>query len=746
MNNLYHPEQNLLPSGGLSSHRGRDDLPSADEPPLSEYVSVVLQNWKLIAIVALVILMLGMSYAIFGTPVYRADAMIQVEDGTADAKAPLGELASLFDTTASTAAEIELVGSRLVVQKTMRDLHLDIDARPDYFPLLGAFIARHVKPGKLAAPWLGMNRFSWGGEDIDVSRFDFPYDTAFTLIAGAGHTFEVRDNDGDVIARCVVGQACNGKVDDEPVTIRVERLVANTGAHFALKHFRELETIDRLQDQLDIEEKTKQSGVISVTLDGPDKSKITRIVNSIGMNYVEQNVKRKRDEAQSTLDFLSKQLPTLKARLESSENAYNAFRNRKGTVDLSEESKLLLGQLVDLKSRQIDLEQKRSEMQQRFSDDHPAVVALTDNIAALAGEQKSLSDRVGALPNTEQEALRLLRDVRVDTELYTNLLDSSQQLAVVEAGQLGNVRVVDWAMRPDDPVKPRKLIVLGISLVLGIVVGVAVPFVRRALQVHIENAEQIEQILGTPVYSVIPHSERQDAIERQIRKGRAGQLLLARTAQDDVAIEAIRSLQTALYFGAFDAVNNIILVTGSRPNVGKSFLAANLAAVMAAGGKRVLLVDADLRRGNIHTYFGTGLVPGFADALASDAADPLIQHKVLPGLDFLPRGAAPANPAELLMGARLKMLLDRLSEQYDVVVVDTPPVLAVTDAMLIARHVGTTLLAVRHGQQTVNEISEAARRIRNADIVVRGVVLTDVPQSRLGYGSYSTGYYAYESR
>ena len=119
---------------------------------------------------------------------------------------------------------------------------------------------------------------------------------------------------------------------------------------------------------------------------------------------------------------------------------------------------------------------------------------------------------------------------------------------------------------------------------------------------------------------------------------------------------------------------------------------------------------------------------------------------MLPGLDFLPRGAAPANPAELLMGARLKMLLDRLSEQYDVVVVDTPPVLAVTDAMLIARHVGTTLLAVRHGQQTVNEISEAARRIRNADIVVRGVVLTDVPQSRLGYGSYSTGYYAYESR
>jgi tyrosine-protein kinase Etk/Wzc len=317
---------------------------------------------------------------------------------------------------------------------------------------------------------------------------------------------------------------------------------------------------------------------------------------------------------------------------------------------------------------------------------------------------------------------------------------------VIEAGQVGNVRVVDWAMHPDRPVKPKKLIVAGISLILGIVLGVAIPFIRRSLQVRIEHSEQIEQILGTPVFSIIPHSSRQGTIERQLRKGRTGTLLLAGTAQDDIAIEAIRSLQTALYFGAFDAVNNIILITGSRPGVGKSFLAANLAAVLAAGGKRILLIDADMRRGNTHTYFGIGVVPGLSESLSNGDYEALIHRDVLPGLDFLSRGSIMPNPAELLMNGRLKSLLDEFSPKYDAVIIDTPPVLAVTDAAVIARHAGTTLLAVRHGQQTSSEITETARRMRNADVLVRGVVLTDVPQSRLGYGSYNAGYYAYENR
>jgi tyrosine-protein kinase Etk/Wzc len=746
MNNLFNPDQARGTAFGLRDRQQYDDVPSQAEPSLSEYVSVLLQNWKLTVKIAAIIFAFGLTYAFLATPVYRADAMIQVEDPAASAKEPLGELASLFDTTATAAAEIELVMSRLVIQRTVQAQHLDIAAKPNYFPVIGQFISRLAKPGTLVVPWFGLSRFAWGGEHIDISRFDLPYDTTYTLVAGVRHAFELQDEDGQVIARGVSGQPSVALVDGQQATILVDSLIANAGTRFTVKRSRLLETISRLQNDLVVEEKSKQSGVISVTLDGDDSDKVTRIVNSIGSNYVDQNVTRKRDEAQATLDFLGKQLPALKSKLEGSEDLYNAFRNRKGTVDLSEESKLLLGQLVDLKSKQMELEQKRNELQQRFSDDHPTVVALTGNIAALVAEQKTLSGRVESLPNTEQEALRLLRDVRVNTELYTNLLNSSQQLSVIEAGEVGNVRVVDWAMHPDRPVRPKKLIVAGISLILGIVMGIAVPFVRRSLQIRIEHSDQIEQILGTPVYSVVPHSSRQMAIERQLSKGRTGKLLLAVSAQDDIAIEAIRSLQTALYFGAFDAVNNIILITGSRPNVGKSFLATNLAAVLAAGGKRILLIDADLRRGSIHTCLGTGVVPGFSDSLSNGACEALIHHDVLPGLDFLARGSILPNPAELLMGSRLKSLLDEFASKYDAVIIDTPPVLAVTDAAVIARHAGTTLLAIRHGQQTSSEIAETARRMRNADVQVRGVVLTDVPQSRLGYGSYNASYYAYESR
>jgi tyrosine-protein kinase Etk/Wzc len=205
-------------------------------------------------------------------------------------------------------------------------------------------------------------------------------------------------------------------------------------------------------------------------------------------------------------------------------------------------------------------------------------------------------------------------------------------------------------------------------------------------------------------------------------------------------------LQTALHFGAFDAVNNVIMVTGPRPEVGKSFLAANLAAVLAAGGKRVLLVDADMRRGDANVYFDIGPTPGLSDVIAGDLSDKAIRRSVAPGLDFLPKGSKPPNPAELLMSERFKALLDEFSHQYDVVVIDTPPVLAVTDATVIGKHAGTTLLAVRHGRHTVAEITEAERRLGNAGVQIRGVLFTDVPQRRLGYGSYYSGYYRYESR
>ncbi|ABE36953.1 exopolysaccharide transport family protein [Paraburkholderia xenovorans LB400] len=721
------------------------DSSDGDEIHLSDYLSVVAESWKLIVAIAATVLIIGTLYAFIARPVYRADAMIQVEDSANATKDALGELASIFDTKQTADAEIELIRSRLVVGQTVQSLHLDISAQPRYFPLVGAILARHAGDNQLTPPLFGLVRFAWGGEKIDVSLFDVPhdrYDVRYTLVARGGDKFDLLDPDGDVVLHGQVGSVAHGSDPAGPVELRVARLEARPGTHFILSRASTLLTIDQLQNALVIAEKTKQSGVIGVSLDGADSRRTAEIINTIAATYVQQNIDRKSAEAEHTLSFLDQQLPQLRTQLDQAEDRYNAFRNQKGTVDLTEESRLLLQQIVDSKTKLVDLQQQQIEMAQRFTPSHPGVVALDAQIASLEEQQTQLNKRVSTLPDTEQSALRLLRDVRVNTELYTNLLDSAQQLRIVKAGQVGNVRVVDRAVAGEVPVKPKRALVVVLAAVLGLIAGTAAAFVKNALFGGVENSEEIEQALGLPVYAAVPHSETQVRLYQAMRRGRSGHHVLASIASHDVAIEGIRSLRTALQFGLLDAANNIIVIAGPRPEVGKSFMSVNLAAVLASGGKRILLIDADMRRGDLHGYFGVSREPGLSDVIAGLDISGAVLRDVLPNLDVLPKGLLPPNPAELLMSERFKTVLEQVSSLYDIVIVDTPPLLAVTDAALIGKNAGTTLLVVRHGRHPMAEILECTNRLRNVGVALKGVLITDVPQRRLGYGTY---YYSYES-
>jgi tyrosine-protein kinase Etk/Wzc len=490
------------------------DPPVRDDVSLSENVDVVMENRKAVFWVVVTIFLLGLAYAFLAPPVYRADAMIQVEDpNSSNTSSPTPwqnkDASTPFDPAAATAAESELIRSRAVIQPTVKALNLSVDATPKYFPVIGHWIARQMKGSELAKPLLGLSGYAWGGEKISVATFSAKEDESYTLTAGTGGSYVLQNSDDIIVARGTVGEETVGNDQGENVSIKVSSLVANPGTRFSVKRLRELDAIDRLQKDLKVEELGKQAGILSVTLEGQDNVKITQIVNEIARKYVAQNVEHKRQEAQTTLAFLDQQLPILKTALEHSENAYNAFRNAHGTVDLSEESRLLLGQMVDAQSRQMDLEQRRNELAHRFSDQYPAVASLTQSIEQLKEQQRAFTDRVAVLPNTEQNALRLLRDVRVNTELYTNMLNSAQQLNIVRAGQMGNVRVVDWAMTSAKPVKPRKMVVAGMSLMVGLVLGLGMPFLRRRFRPGMEHSEHFEHVLGAPVYSVVPHSEKQ---------------------------------------------------------------------------------------------------------------------------------------------------------------------------------------------------------------------------------------------
>lgn len=727
------------------------DVSSGDEHRLSDYLDTIFQKWETVVVIMLVVLALGTAFAFLQTPVYSADAMIQVEDSNNNAnpnKETLQSMSSVFDSKSSTSAQIELIRSRLVVEETVRRLHLDIDAHPRTFPLIGEFIAAHRGAKTPAPPLLNLSQYAWGGEHIEVSQFDMPkqaYGKRFMLTAQADGSYLLSDEQGVPVLQGRPGQIANGWIADGALALMVNRLSARPGTQFELTRASTLATVERLQRAMTVAETTLQSGIISLTLEGTDSKLTASVVNSIAREFVQQDIDRKSAEAEHTLAFLEQQLPQLRKELDQAEQRYNTFRNKEGTVDLGEESRLLLQQIVDNKTKLIDLQQQRAELSQRFTAQHPSVAALDAQISALQGAQGRLNRSVSEMPDTEQTALRLLRDVRVTTELYTNLLNNAQQLRIVKAGQIGNVRVVDYAEPADKPVRPRRGMLIALSAGVGLFVGVLFVFARRALVGGVQHPDEIEKALGVPVCAIVPRSGRQLRLQQNIKSRRSGIHVLAAQAPEDIAVEGVRSLRTTLQIALGQARNNVVMLTGSRPDAGKSFLSVNLAALVASANKRVLLIDGDMRRGDIHTHFGQPRDVGFSDVLMGADPDTALLYDVLPGLDVLPKGTLPRNPSELLMSGRLRDLIELYSQRYDLVVIDTPPVLAVTDAALIGKYAGTTLLVIRHGRHPVGEIGETAKRLANAGVQLEGVLLTDVPQAPLNVGGSYSAYYAYES-
>ncbi|KAA0083099.1 polysaccharide biosynthesis tyrosine autokinase [Trinickia soli] len=737
-------------------HRYTDFTPG-DELRLSDYLQSIVTNWRLIATVTIAVTALGSAYAFLAQPVYKADAIIQVEEtanadnGAANARQQIEPLSRMFETKATTAAQIELLKSRLVTEAAVRNLHLDIAAQPHTLPVVGNLLTALTtgRFGFKMPPLMDLPGFAWGNETIEVSRLETPsafYDKSFSLTAGPDGAFLLSDPDGIAIASGRVGEDVTAATAAGPVLLRVDRLTGRSGTRFDLTRSSTLDTLERLQKQLSVKETALQSGVIALSLQGANPVLTADVVNGIARQFIKQDVDRRLAEAEHTLAFLDQQLPQLRRELDAAEQRYNTFRNKHGTVDLSEESKLLLQQIVDNKTKLADLQRQRADLSQRFTARHPAVAALDAQIAQLQGAQAMMSKDVAVLPDTEQTALRLLRDVRVDSELYTNLLNSAQQLRVAKAGQVGNVRVVDFAQTPDKPVWPKRFIVILIAFGGGLFVGIIAAFVRKSLYGGVERADEIEGALGVPVFAVVPRSGLQLRLQQNVLMRRQGLHVLAAQSPQDIAVEGVRSLRTSLQLSLDQAPNNIVMLTGSRPDGGKSFLSVNLSALVASAGKRVLVIDGDMRRGQVHSHFGVRHQPGLSDVLRGADVDAAIQHEVLPGLDLLAKGSLPTHPSELLMSDRFRELLETLSRRYELVIIDTPPVLAVTDSTVIGKYAGTTLLVVRYGRHPIGEISETAKRLETGGVNLKGVLLTDVPPAMplLG-GSYKGGYYGYDS-
>jgi tyrosine-protein kinase Etk/Wzc len=747
------------PAGGPVRPVGEDrDEYVPDAPPepdgrersLASYYWIVREEkWTVVAVAALAVA-LSAAYLLVATPVYEATSVVQVEHrrqslfGADELSAALGE-------TPPAEPEIAILRSRMLIAAVAEQLRLTVDVRPRTLPIVGRAIARrHAGEAPAPAP-LGLDRFAWGGERARVDELEVPeklLDRPLLLTALEGGRLVLHGRDGAILVEGAVGKRAVAGEGAGRVELLVSELVARPGAQFWLTKRSEDVVIDELQKRLVVQEsgKSRSSGVLSIGLQGSDPAVARDIVNGIAGAYLRQNVERRSAEAAKTLEFLEKQLPKLKADVDDAEDALNAYRVRSGTVDPSSEAKGLVDRIAQLEKEIADAEVKRTELLQTFTMQHPTLVAVANKLALLRAERAALAGRVRSAPQAELDTARLTRELKDATDLYVGLLNKAQELRVAKSGTVGDVRIIDRAYVPKEPLKPRKPTVLGLGLALGLAGGVAGAILRRSWVECAESADEVEDATGVAVYVTIPHSDHQAKLARATRRRGQPPPLLAVAGPSDVAIEAVRSLRTTLRFALVEARNNVVALTGPAPGVGKSFLAANLAQVLADTGGRVVLVDADLRRGRMHRQFGLDRSPGLSDAMTGAVAiEDVIREVPGSALSVIATGSLPPNPAELLLSGAFQSLLEDLSGRFDLVIVDTPPVLAVTDAMIVARFAGVNFLVLRAGRHTQREIALAVKEFALNRVRLHGAVLNDVPV-RHGRNA-ATGYvrYAYSA-
>lgn len=739
----------------MDNSAGQAYAPSMDndEIDLGELIDSLLEGKWLIIICTAIAGFVGLLVAMLSTPIYEADALVQLEsDNSTSMSALFGEMGDVLSAGSEATAEIELIKSRLVLGRTVEQLKLHTQVQPHTLPLIGRGLARLASkdfgPAQAVLAFMP-GKYAHGDESIVIGRFEVGatyYNQPFTLAAvdNPGEFLLLLEEDG-LALKGIVGQTMRHPELD--IVLQVQSLEAAPGREFILRRLDPLRAVEVLRENLSVSEKGKDSGIVSLKYTNPDPVHAEKVLNTIANNYLRQNVERKGEEAEQTLEYLRQQLPALREKLEISEAQLNQYRTSQGSADLMQETQLLLQQSAELEALRLGLAQEREQLMQRYQPTHPSVQALDAQVRDVQKNVDKLDGRIANLPETQQELLRLTRDVQVNTELYTSLLNSSQQLEVAKAGTVGSVRIVDYAGQPRRPVEPKKPLILALAIVLGGVLGVMLVFVKRALFGTIDDPQQFEQQFGLPVYANIPLSKQNRTLMTKLM-GTKGMKTLDARADGDPALEAVKSLRTALYFGLHEARNKIVLITGPRPGLGKSFVSANLASTLAASGKKVVLIDADMRRGTVHTYMGTKRGPGLSDVLSERVTlNEALQKPARDGLHVLASGTIPPNPSELLGSPAMTEMLDVLASEHDVIIIDSPPNLAVADSSILAQIAGTTLMVLRADTHPVREVIESIKRLKLVGADLRGVVFNMVKQQsrRYGYGRYNY-YYAYGSK
>ncbi|QQM84453.1 polysaccharide biosynthesis tyrosine autokinase [Klebsiella variicola] len=699
----------------------------SDDIDLGRLIGELIDHRKLIVAITTGFTVIAVFYALLATPIYQANALVQVEQKQGNTI--LSNLSQILpDSQPQSAPEITLLQSRMILGKTVDDLGLQTQIKQKFFPVIGRGLAR-IMGNKLGAIevkdlYLPDNK---SGENPEV---------ILTVIDKDNYSIEA---DGfDFNAK--VGEL----VEKNGMSILVTAIEAEPGSKFSINYLTRLKAMNMLQNSFGVADQGKDTGMLTLTMTGDNPQQITKILDSISQNYLAQNVERQAAQDAKSLDFLNEQLPKVRNDLDQAEDKLNAYRKQRDSVDLTMEAKSVLDQIVNVDNQLNEITFREAEISQLYTKEHPTYKALMEKRQTLQNEKTKLNKKVSSMPSTQQEVLRLSRDVESGRAVYLQLLNRQQELNIAKSSAIGNVRIIDNAVSEPKPIKPNKPLIVVVGFIFGLLFSVGMVLLRILLRRGIESPEQLEE-MGINVYASVPVSEwlSKNLAKNKIHR-KESDILLAVENPADLAVEAIRGLRTSLHFAMMEAKNNILMISGASPNAGKTFISTNLAATIALTGKKVLFIDADLRKGYVHKMFGGNNEHGLSDILSGQATlDNSLKHVKEGGFDYIGRGAVPPNPAELLMHPRFETLLKKVSNEYDLVIIDTPPILAVTDAAIIGRYAGTTLLVARFEINTPKELMVSVKRFEQSGITIKGCILNGIVKKASSYYGYGYSHYGY---
>lgn len=689
------------------------------------------RKWVVIVLVAICVV-LGGAYALTRPAIYQSTALIKINTDTganaSNLAAALGMsgAASAGGVMNATPAQVEtvLLQSHYILEQVADDLGLSITITPKYSSFLGHLWGKFFP--------------SSDSQSLHISRFHAPPSLqSIPLVLSRKDNatdYVLSDKGHHVLLSGKVGELAVS--DDETITLKIDEWNVDAQNEFFLEK-KPLEAIaDSLLQNLDVQEEGDGTGILEIRYKSTDPKQAQDILNSILRVAVNADIAEKAAEATKTLEFLQHQLPQITQDLDVSEKRLNTYRSQTGTLDDKLQSTLLIQEMTGINKSLDELNIKKLELLENFTEEHPFLIAINQKQKKMEQQLTEVKSKLKKLSMAMQESGNFQRDIEVHGSIYSGVMQNVQQMEMLKGGTISSLRVLQEASLPSVPAPSQLGLIMLVSMITGLFLSFALLLLHYSLSKSLDPLF-LEKFLGVQIFGVIGYSVAQAKLSRKMNadKHHHKRYLLSLAHPKDAAVEALRSLRTALKLASVD--KKIVAISGCNSGVGKSFVISNLAVLLANTHKKVLLIDADMRRGYTHRVFAGHRSLGLSEYLEQKSEMDAVIQKILPNLDFIASGLPPTYPAELLMNGRLNDLLSQAKDAYDFILIDTPPVLAVTDATIIFKSVDLRLLLVSLNNDQLRQIELAHGMISKTGSSIDGLICNHLRQS--------SDHYAYQN-